>query len=83
VTFCIYIGTIILLDLYQTVITSKYSRIPLARTLVIGIGLALLGKFVENSTKLTGLEITGYRMKYSTPQRYALLELQIRRVRKV
>jgi len=24
------------------------------------------GKFVENSTKLTGLEITSYRIKYST-----------------
>ena len=38
------------------------------------------GKSVENSTKLTGLEITGYRMKYSTTLRF--LEIQIRRGRK-
>ena len=29
-------------------------------------GLALGGKFVENSTKLTCLEIAGYRINYST-----------------
>jgi hypothetical protein len=34
-------------------------------------------KFLENSTKLICLEITGYRIKYSTVLR--LLELQIRR----
>jgi hypothetical protein len=28
--------------------------------------LGLSGKFVENSTKLTYLEITGYRIKHST-----------------
>ena len=39
------------------------------------------GKFVENSTKLTCLEITGYPIKYSTA--LWLLELQIRRSRKV
>jgi hypothetical protein len=39
------------------------------------------GKFVENATKLTCLEITGYRIKYSTV--LWLLELQIRLVRKV
>jgi len=39
------------------------------------------GKLVENSTKLTCLESTGYRIKYSTV--LWLLELQIRRVRKV
>jgi hypothetical protein len=39
------------------------------------------GKFVENSTKLTCLEITGYLYKYSTVLR--LLELTIRRGRKV
>jgi len=38
-------------------------------------------KFVENSTKLTCLEITVYRIKYSTV--LWLLELQIRRGRKV
>ena len=44
---------------------------PLIRTLIIRIASypALLEpsrKFVENSTKLTCLEITGYRVKYST-----------------
>jgi len=39
------------------------------------------GKSVENSTKLIGLEITGYRMKYSTALWF--LELQIRCGRKV
>jgi len=38
-------------------------------------------KFVENSTKLTCLEITGYRIKYITV--FWLLELQIRRGRNV
>jgi hypothetical protein len=39
------------------------------------------GKFVENSTKLTCLEITGYRIKYKIL--LWLLELQIRRGLKV
>jgi len=39
------------------------------------------GKFVENSTKIPCLEITGYRIQYSTV--LWLLELQIRRGRKV
>jgi hypothetical protein len=39
------------------------------------------GTFVENSTKLTCLEITGYQMKYSTVLQ--LLELQIRLGQKV
>jgi len=39
------------------------------------------GKFVEKSTKLTCLEITGYRIKYGTV--LWLLGLQIRRGRKV
>ena len=39
------------------------------------------GKFVENSTKITCLQITGYRNKYSVV--LWLLELQIRRGRKV
>ena len=38
-------------------------------------------KFVENSTKLTCLEINGYRIKYSTV--LWLVELQIRSGRKV
>jgi len=39
------------------------------------------GKFVENPTKVTCLEITVYRIKYRTV--FWLLELQIRRGRKV
>jgi len=39
------------------------------------------GKFVENSTQLTCLEITCYRIKHNTV--LCLLELQIRRGRKV
>ena len=38
-------------------------------------------KYVENSTKLTCLELIGYRIQYSTVS--WLLELQTRRVRKV
>jgi len=41
----------------------------------------LSGKFVENSTKLTYLEITCYQIKYSTV--LWLIELQIRRGRKI
>jgi hypothetical protein len=64
----------------------KYSRTPLMRTLVIRVTncpdrLGPAGKFVENSTKLTCLEITGYRIKYSTV--LWLIELQIRHGRKV
>ena len=49
----------------------EHSRTPLIRTLVIRISnypdrLGPSGKFVENSTKLTCLEITGYWIKYST-----------------
>jgi hypothetical protein len=47
---------------------------------IIRIGLALRVN-VENSTKLTCLDIAGYRIKYSTE--LWLLELQIRRGRKV
>jgi len=65
----------------RTILTwLKYSRTPLLQTLVIRIGLAW-GKFFENPTKLTCLEITGYRTKYSTL--LWLLELRIRRGRKV
>jgi len=64
----------------------KYSRTPLIRKMVVRIAnypdrLGLSGKFVENSTKLTCLEITGNRIKYSTVP--WLLELQISRGRKV
>ena len=43
--------------------------------------LGPLGKFVENSTKLICLGITGYRIRYSTV--LWLLELQIRRGKKI
>jgi len=39
------------------------------------------GKYIENSAKLTCLEITGFRMNYSTVLR--ILELQIRRGQEV
>jgi len=62
------------------------SGTPLIRTLVIAIAnypeqLDPSGKFVEISTKLTCLEITGYRIKYSRV--LWLLELQIRSGRKI
>jgi hypothetical protein len=64
----------------------RYSRTPFTQTMVIWITnylewLGPLGKFVKNSTKLTCLEITGYRIKYSTV--LWLLELQIRHSHKV
>ena len=64
----------------------KCSRTPFVRTLVIRIAnypdrLGPSCKYVENSTKLTCLGITGYRVKYSKV--LWLLELQIRRGRKV
>ena len=64
----------------------KYGRTPLIRKLVIRIviypyPLGSSGTFVENSTELTSLEITGCRIKYSTV--LWLLEFQIRRGRKV
>jgi hypothetical protein len=65
---------------------SIYSRTPFIRKMVIRIAnypdqLGPSGKFVENSTRLTCLEISGYRIKYSAV--LWLLELQIRRGRKV
>jgi len=71
---------------FQIAFVWLYCRTPLIRTLVIRIVSypewhGPSGKFVENSTKLTSLEITGYRIKYSTV--LWLLELQIRRDRKV
>jgi len=64
----------------------KYSITPLIRTLVIRMAnypdrLGLSSKFVENSTKLTSLELIGYWIKYNTV--LWLLELQMRRGRKV
>ena len=63
-----------------------YSKTPLNRTLAIRIAihpdrLSLSAKFLENYTKLICLEITGYRIKYSTM--LGFIELQIRRGRKV
>jgi hypothetical protein len=48
--------------------TSQYNKTPLFRTLVIRIAyypnrLGPSGRFVQNSTKLIHLEITGYRIK--------------------
>ena len=60
--------------------TSKCSITPLIPTLVIGIGLALRVN-LDNSTKLSCFEITGYRIKYSKV--LWLLEFHIRRGRKV
>ena len=63
-----------------------YSRTPLIRKLFFRTAnypdrLGSSGKFVENSTKLTCLEITCSRIKYSTV--LWLTELQIRPDRKV
>jgi hypothetical protein len=62
-----------------------YGRTPLTRTLVIRIAnysdrFGPSSKFVDNFTKLTYLEITGYLTKYSTV--LWLLKLQLRRGRK-
>ena len=66
--------------------TNNANVTPLIRTLFIRITnhpdrLSSSSKFVENSTKLTCLEITGYWIKYSTV--LWLLDLQIRYGRKV
>ena len=52
----------------RILLTDKYSRTPLIRTLVTRIAnypdrLGPSGKFIENPTELTCLEITGYRIK--------------------
>jgi len=67
-------------------VVREYSRTPLIRTLFIRIAsyldrLGPSGKCIENATKPTCLEITGYQIKYSTV--LWLVELQIRRGRKV
>jgi len=66
--------------------TYEYCRTPLIRKLVIRNAdypdwLGPSGKFVENSTKLISLEITGYPIKHSAV--LWLLELQVRLGRKV
>ena len=63
-----------------------YSRTPRIRKRVIRFSnypdlLSPSGKFVENSTKLTCLEITGYLIEYSTV--LWLIELTVRRGREV
>ena len=70
----------------MTYYTLKYSRTPVIWTPVTQIAnyparLDSLGKSVENSTKLTCLEITGYLIKYSAI--LWLLELPVRRGLKV
>jgi hypothetical protein len=67
-------------------LTYQHTRTSLIRTLLIRISnypnrLGFSGKFFENFTKLTCLEMTGYGIKYSTVLWF--LELQIRRVREV
>jgi hypothetical protein len=64
----------------------QYSITPVIQTLVIRFAnyldrLDSSSTFVENSIKLNVLEITVYRIKYSTV--YWLLELQIMRGRKI
>jgi hypothetical protein len=64
----------------------EYGRTPFIRTLVIRTAnypdrLGPSGKFVKNSKKPTGPEITGYQINYGTV--LWLLENQIRRGRKV
>ena len=62
----------------------NYSKTPLIETLVIRITNypnSMSGKFVENSTELTCLEITGCRIEYSIV--LWLLELQIRCDRRI
>jgi hypothetical protein len=64
----------------------QYSRTPPIRKQVMRIAdypdrLGPSGKYLENSIKITCLEITGYRIKYSTV--LWLVELQIRCGRKV
>ena len=66
--------------------TVKYSTTPFIRTLVTRISnypdrLSNSFKFVENSTKLTCVEVTGCRIQYSAV--LWLIELQIRCGRKV
>ena len=60
--------------------THTFIRKPVIRIANYPYQLGRSDKFVENSTKLTCLEITGCRNKYSTL--LWLLELQIRRGRK-
>jgi hypothetical protein len=63
-----YVELIRCIDVRSSVM--QYSRTPLIRKLVIRIAdypnrLGRAGKSVQNSIKLTCLEITGYQIKYS------------------
>jgi hypothetical protein len=58
----------------------KYNKTSLIRTANYPDRLGPSGKIVENSTKLTCRQVTGYRIKYSTV--LWLLEFQIRHGRK-
>ena len=69
----------------DTLCVVMYSIVPLIRTPVIRISnypdwFGPSCKFVKNSTQITCLEITGYRINYSIA--IWLVELQIRRGRK-
>jgi len=74
---------VLLLSIAETVARELLlnSITPLTWTTVIWISLAVGRKFLENSTQITCLEITGYRIKESTV--FWLLYLQIRRGRKL
>jgi hypothetical protein len=61
-------------------VVCRYSETSLIRNANYPDRLGFSDKVVKNSTKLTCLEITGYRIKYSTVLWF--LELQIRRGRK-
>jgi hypothetical protein len=67
---------------------SEYSVTPIIGTLFIWTAnypdwLGSSSNFVENSTKLICLEITGYRVEYSTVKCCDCVELQTRRGQKV
>jgi hypothetical protein len=63
-----------------TLYLAQHRRTPLIRIANYPNRLGPSGKSVENSTKLSYFESTGYRIKYSTLR---LIEFQIRRGRKV
>ena len=65
-------------DVYRI---QNYSKTPIIRIANYRDRLGPSGKSVENSTKLTCLEITSHRIKCSTV--LCLIELQIRRGRNV
>jgi len=76
-----FIPTTVLLSFITHTIETPLIRTPVIRIVNFPNRLGPSGKFVEDSTKLTRLEINGYRIKYSTV--LWLLELLIGRGRKV